>query len=81
MKITQAGTDLPAPFLSNLKSLNISLDSVVFKEGKCTSYKLHYDKSNQRTLSIKERGFPILASDIIANILLFYREYKVENSD
>eukprot|EP00026_Physarum_polycephalum_P010752 Phypoly_transcript_10929.p1 GENE.Phypoly_transcript_10929~~Phypoly_transcript_10929.p1 ORF type:complete len:367 (+),score=52.14 Phypoly_transcript_10929:101-1201(+) len=66
--ISKAGNDLPKQFLDTLRSRHIALDSVQFIDGKNTSYKLHYDRSNHRTLSLKERGFFILAQDIIEKI-------------
>lgn len=66
--ISKVGNDLPKPFLDSLRHRNIGLDSVQFLDGKNTSYKLHYDRSGRRTLSLKERGYPILSQDIVDKI-------------
>lgn len=63
------GNDLPQAFLESLKEKSVILDSVQTQEGKNTSYKLYYNKENQRTLSLKEKGFSITADYVIKHIL------------
>lgn len=65
--LTNRGDDLPPALLDTLKANNIAIDGSS-REGKNTSYKLYYDESYNRTLSLLERGYPIELKDVEAKI-------------
>jgi len=65
--ISNLGDDLPQDHLKKLQDKHIIFvgDS---KPGKNTSYKLYYDESYNRTLSLLEKGHPIESKDVLKTI-------------
>lgn len=66
--ISKVGNDLSQEFLEGLRKKEVILDAVDIIDGKSASYKLYYNKLNQRTLSLKEKGFSIPTDFVIKNI-------------